>query len=296
MNVKVLGFLLVGFLFGALVGYGLAPKGVGQEEYNTLQGQVKELQGKVGQYEGQIGNLQKEVKNYENQIGELEKEVYTVNIAYKEGIGYYLVDKEGRALYYFAKDVPNSGKSACYGECAQKWPVFYEEELNLPPGLNKDDFSVITRDDGSKQLTYKEWPLYYFFKDEKAGDTNGEDIKHVWYVMRDYDIMIAYQESVGTYLVDDNGMTLYYFAKDSANKSVCYGDCAQKWPIFYRENPVVPSVIANDFGEITRDDGTKQTTFRGYPLYYFFKDEKRGDIMGEGIKGVWFVVNPFRFP
>ncbi|WP_297068733.1 hypothetical protein [Thermococcus sp.] len=419
MNGKIWGFLLVGLVVGGLIGYGLTPKGVSTGKYNTLENQLRglqskvtqyqnqlgDLQSKVKQYEGQVSDLQREVTSYRNKISQLEGRVYTVNIAYKEGIGYYLVDKDGRALYYFAKDVPNSGKSACYGACAQKWPVFYTDTLNLPPGLNKSDFSVITREDGKKQLTYKGWPLYYFFKDGKAGDTNGEgvkgvwfvmkpdytlmiaykegvgtyfvdprgmalyyfakdvngtsvcygdcaqkwpvfapeevsapsvlnpsdfsyitrkdgskqltykgwplyyffkdtkpgetngeDVKHVWYVMREYDVMIAYQPSVGTYLVDDRGMTLYYFAKDSTNKSVCYGECAQKWPVFYRENPVAPSVIANAFGEITRDDGTKQTTFRGYPLYYFFKDERRGDIMGQGVKGVWFVVNPFSFP
>ena len=51
-----------------------------------------------------------------------------------------------------------------------------------------------------------------------------------------------------------------------------------------------------DFGTITREDGEKQTTFRGYPLYYWVNDNGAGDTTGNGVKGVWFVVNPDDFP
>ena len=51
----------------------------------------------------------------------------------------------------------------------------------------------------------------------------------------------------------------------------------------------------SDFGTITRDDGTTQVTFKGYPLYYFIRDRKRGEITGQGVGKVWYVVDPEKF-
>lgn len=106
------------------------------------------------------------------------------------------------------------------------------------------------------------------------------------------------KRGVGRYLADAKGMSLYYFKKDSTNKSVCTaaGDCLTKWPIFYAEKIVVPKRLkAKYFGEITREDGKKQTTYKGWPLYYFFKDAKPGDMLGEGVNNVWYVIYPAKF-
>ncbi len=101
----------------------------------------------------------------------------------------------------------------------------------------------------------------------------------------------------GKYLVDDQGMTLYWFTKDSIGHSACEGGCVEKWPLYHSEMITPPAgTSAADFGEITRSDGKKQTTFRGYPLYYFFKDKMAGDAKGEGVKGVWYVIDPKDFP
>ena len=106
-------------------------------------------------------------------------------------------------------------------------------------------------------------------------------------------VKVAKKDGVGSYLTDINGMTLYYFKKDSAGKSACEGPCVQNWPLYYRET-VAPKdgLTAGDFGMITRTDGKKQTTYKGMPLYYFFKDKKPGDTLGQGVKDVWYVVNP----
>jgi plastocyanin len=97
-------------------------------------------------------------------------------------------------------------------------------------------------------------------------------------------------------LVDSQGVTLYYFDKDPSGSSVCTGDCLTKWPIFYKDSIVIPKGLKKeDFGEIKRSDGSKQTTFKGYPLYYFFQDAKRGDLKGQSVGNVWFIVNPTTF-
>ena len=110
-------------------------------------------------------------------------------------------------------------------------------------------------------------------------------------------VKVVKQENLGTYLTDAKGMTLYRFAKDQAGISACSGNCLEKWPAYYREHPAAPEGIsADDFAAIKRADGVMQTTFRGYPLYYFFKDEMAGDAKGQGVKNVWFVINPDNFP
>jgi len=106
-------------------------------------------------------------------------------------------------------------------------------------------------------------------------------------------VKVAKTDGVGSYLTDIKGMTLYYFKKDSPGKSACEGPCVENWPPYYRET-VAPKdgLAAGDFGTITRTDGKKQTTYKGMPLYYFFKDKKAGDTLGQGVKDVWYVVNP----
>jgi len=79
-----------------------------------------------------------------------------------------LTDAKGMSLYTFDKD--SGGKSACNGPCATNWPVVKAEASDQPSG----EYTIITRDDGSKQWAYKGKPLYTFAKDQKAGDTTGD--------------------------------------------------------------------------------------------------------------------------
>ena len=106
---------------------------------------------------------------------------YSVNITSKAGIGSYLTNATGFTLYTFSRDTQNSGASACTGSCAGKWPAFYVSSLTLPSGLSASSFTVITRSDGSKQLAYDGWPLYYYFNDMSPGETSGQGVGNVWY-------------------------------------------------------------------------------------------------------------------
>jgi predicted lipoprotein with Yx(FWY)xxD motif/plastocyanin len=111
-----------------------------------------------------------------------------------------------------------------------------------------------------------------------------------------YTINVMSNANIGNYLVDGKGMTLYYFTRDSENKSNASAAVIANWPVFYTPSIIVPSSLnAIDFGTITRDDGSKQTTFMKWPLYYYAKDTKPGDILGQGFNNVWFVVNPGNF-
>jgi len=103
------------------------------------------------------------------------------------------------------------------------------------------------------------------------------------------------ETSLGTVLVDGQGMTLYYYSKDipGSGASNCSGQCAVIWPIFFTRDVIVtPPLAASDLSTITRSDGTKQTAYKGWPLYYFQTDTKPGDVSGEGVGQVWYVVRP----
>jgi predicted lipoprotein with Yx(FWY)xxD motif len=108
-----------------------------------------------------------------------------------------------------------------------------------------------------------------------------------------HEVKVSNKDGVGKFLTDAKGMTLYIFKKDSPGKSACAGPCVEKWPLYSMENVAAPDgVKAGDFGTITREDGKKQTTYKGSPLYYFEGDKAPGDVMGQGMGNVWFAAKP----
>ncbi len=112
-----------------------------------------------------------------------------------------------------------------------------------------------------------------------------------------YTVNLATSATLGSYLVDGKGRTLYYFTKDSPGVSNATAAIIANWPVFYAATITTSSAALNpaDFGSITRSDGTMQTTFKSYPLYYYINDKAPGDTNGQGLNNVWFVVNPNNF-
>jgi len=210
-------------------------------------------------------------------------------------LGTVFTDQKGRTLYYFSNDAQNL--EACKGQCITNWPLFTSEKLQIPDALNPADFTKLTRTDGTTQWMYKGWPLYTFIKDTKAGDTAGEGANGVWFVAKaDYRVMMGANADLGPYFTDAHGRTLYYFDNDKPLVSACEGNCLANWPAYSAAEGSIPSTLnKGDFGTITRSDGSMQTTYKGYPLYYFIKDVKHGDVTGQNVNKVWFVVNPAKF-
>ena len=91
-----------------------------------------------------------------------------------------LVAANGMTLYSFDADKASSGKSVCNGPCAGLWPPLLAA-VDLPSG----DYSVVTRDDGARQLAYKGKPLYFYKADQKAGDRTGDNFKDVWHIIKE---------------------------------------------------------------------------------------------------------------
>jgi predicted lipoprotein with Yx(FWY)xxD motif len=95
----------------------------------------------------------------------------------KTTVGHILVTPKGKTLYVFAADSKN--KSTCYGSCAKFWPPRHVAAGSTPPAKISGipgTFGVITRTDGTRQLTYDGAPLYTFAGDKKLGDMNGQGL------------------------------------------------------------------------------------------------------------------------
>ncbi len=100
---------------------------------------------------------------------------------------------------------------------------------------------------------------------------------------------MAGDTAIGKVLVDGKGMTLYAFDNDMGGKSACNGACAVNWP------PLGASAYASGMGDwsvILRDDGTRQWSYKGKPLYTWSKDTKPGDTTGDGFNGKWHAAKP----
>jgi predicted lipoprotein with Yx(FWY)xxD motif len=177
--------------------------------------------------------------------------------------------------------------------------------------------------DGSMIVTYNEMPLYYWVNDKEAGDTTGQGVGEVWYVVSpegevigmdetsaaqpnstptaaaaaaagEAEISVVEDPKLGEILVGNDGMTLYMFTKDEPNKSNCNAECLAKWPPLLTEGePVLGEGVDSDLvGTAELADGTMIVTYNEMPLYYWVKDTKPGDTTGQGVGEVWYVVPP----
>jgi predicted lipoprotein with Yx(FWY)xxD motif len=103
--------------------------------------------------------------------------------------------------------------------------------------------------------------------------------------------------SMGTFLTDSAGHSLYLFVADKGGKSACSGSCATYWPPLTAKGAPKASgdAKASLLGTITRSDGSKQVTYAGHPLYTYVQDSAPGDTTGEGstnFGAAWWLVAP----
>lgn len=244
----------------------------------------------------------------------------SIKLASSATLGQYLADSAGNTLYFFTRDA--DGKNNCTsGGCMAAWPIYYKAGLTqsqLGDGLTLADFAEITTASGAKQLTYKGWPLYYYAPSsngqntrELPGETKGEAVGNVWFVAKtDYTIMLANRQLVGLdgknykkdytvgdevtqYFTDSKGRTLYVFTVDKKNTNNCTSEgCKAKWPVFSETLVNVPSILDKSLFGTIDVAGKKQVTYKGWPLYYFADDAKRGQNQGVSFPspGLWPIV------
>ena len=99
-------------------------------------------------------------------------------------LGEIIVAADGKTLYAFTPDT--AGESTCYDDCATAWPPLVVTDaaaISAGAGLDATKPTTVDRTDGTKQVKYGDWPLYYFATDAAAGDTNGQGLFDKWYVV-----------------------------------------------------------------------------------------------------------------
>lgn len=105
------------------------------------------------------------------------------------------------------------------------------------------------------------------------------------------------ETDLGTILVDGEGRTLYMFAPDAQGPSTCEDSCLATWPSLTGPATAGAGVDASMLATAARpDDGSEQVTYDGWPLYHFSKDAAPGEINGQGVGNVWYVVDPSGAP
>lgn len=107
--------------------------------------------------------------------------------------------------------------------------------------------------------------------------------------------LMTADSDLGAIVVDADGKTLYMFDNDTqgSGTSSCTGECLTNWPplTVASDAPAVKGVTG-EVGTIKTADGSTQVTLNGWPLYYFAGDAAAGDVNGQGVGGIWWVLSP----
>ncbi|MGH8928440.1 MAG: COG4315 family predicted lipoprotein [Acidimicrobiia bacterium] len=103
--------------------------------------------------------------------------------------------------------------------------------------------------------------------------------------------IVVAASDLGDILTDSDGRTLYLFTPDAQGDSTCYDACADNWPALTGEVSAGDGVDGSLLGTTTRTDGAVQVTYNGWPLYHFAADAAPGDVNGQGLNDVWYVVD-----
>jgi predicted lipoprotein with Yx(FWY)xxD motif len=114
------------------------------------------------------------------------------------------------------------------------------------------------------------------------------------------EIQVRVHATLGNILTDKDGHSLYFSSNDARGQNSCTGPCESYWPVFNIDNLAAENLgdglKLTDFSTITTASGKQQTTYKGWPLYYFAPNgtaqEGAGLTGGEGVNGLWFVAKP----
>lgn len=227
--------------------------------------------------------------------------------------GIVFVSDQGVPLYTFDGDA-KGGKPSCVAEpCTNDWAPFVAAQVAKPVG----DFTVALRDDGIYQWAYKGRPLYTYGGDAVAGDAKGDGIDGKWHVatlFRQYmppGVAIWHNKFGGDNLATVAGMTLYerdrvvstntghnLRAGVHGNPMIgrmfgtasCDAECAKTW------HPLAAAADAQPSGYwdvATREDGSRQWVYRGFPVYTFVGDQNPGDMKGNDTYDIMRGEDPF---
>lgn len=121
--------------------------------------------------------------NADGPSGGAEADLAGLSVRKDPELGDVVVDKRGMTVYRFKKDSAWPMKSACTGDCLEKWPVVPPVQKNDVDGVTTKGFVTFNRPDGIQQQSLDCWPVYTFSGDKKPGDTNGQGVGGTWYAV-----------------------------------------------------------------------------------------------------------------
>lgn len=223
----------------------------------------------------------------------------TVSVRDVDPLGSIVTDADGNTLYIFTPDPMD--ESVCTGGCAEAWPpLTVDAESDLRNSVRAEiTLGTTEREDGSLHVTANGMPLYYFVQDESPDDIVGQEAGNVWFTVRPDGQIIKPSVSVrehdeyGEILTDADGMTLYLFTNDEGTTSTCTGGCAEAWPpLTVGSHGLIESVRTDAaLGTTDHPEVGTMVTAAGHPLYYYAQDEDPGDVNGQGVGNVWYILD-----
>ncbi len=226
-------------------------------------------------------------------LGEVEGTPACYDVHYRETAGIQIPYPAGLEL-------PNADHRPT---CIQYWPPVFAPAGAKPMG----NWTILDRTDGTKQWAYKNFALYTSHLDKRAGDTYGGSMRDLGKdpvssgalrrpakpapaVPPEFKVVT---KVLGRLLVTKEDQSVYYYHKDTPNKSNCTGSCLEKW------EPILASDIAvahDQWSLLVRPEGTRQWVFRGKPLYRYLKFVKKESYDGEYYESGWQNVFTYRVP
>ncbi len=215
-----------------------------------------------------------------------------------DDLGTFLTDANGMTLYTWSRDEP--GVTNCYDQCAVNWPPLLDKSGMRDPHAGEGvtgELGTTERDDGTFQVTYDGWPVYFWINDAQPGDASGHNVGGTWAVARATTplVNLGGNGELGAFLTGPEGMTLYTWSRDEVGITNCYDQCAENWPPLFLEEGLELTAGAGAPGALgvtERTDGRMMVTYDGYPLYYWINDEKPGDSTGHSVGNTWAVGRP----
>lgn len=183
--------------------------------------------------------------------------------------GSILVGADGRTLYAFTKDV--DGQSTCFDACASAWPALTVADGFTPPtGVDPTLVGAVDRPDGGQQLKFGKWPLYYYTGDGAEGDTNGQGVGGVWFVVK----------ADGTLIKDDGAAPAIAPAPDPATAPAPEVAAPAPAAPAPAAGPVVSLAKVGNLGEV-------MVGANGHTLYAFTDDPEKQSSCFDACATAW---------
>ena len=227
--------------------------------------------------------------------------------------GRMVVTGTGMTVYVYLPDQTEPSRTTCTGDCANDWPpVLLTSRTPKVSGIDESRVGIVVRPDETRQLTLDGYPLYRYAADLRPGDTRGESVGETWFAIDPSANFVPLSPEaftpgevcgqplrivstvLGQITAAADGQTLYTYRDDTPTSSACTPAwCVQDWPPLVVAQTAKAIVgVSAQLGVLLRNDGSRQLTLGGHPLYRFSGDQRPGDLRGSGIGGDWYPVHP----